>query len=108
MQGLPDGGGPQGEQVAGSAGPFLGLADLLGGGQVAVVALHDVVEDGFGGGLLVGLLPGGAVLPVTTWAVLDSRPRVMPTYRACRDRVSVTSRWAVSTVRPWATWTLPA
>ena len=35
VQGLPDGGGPQGEQVAGSAGPVLGLADLLGGGQVA-------------------------------------------------------------------------
>ena len=36
----------------------LGLADLLGGGQVAVVALHDAGEDGFGGGLLVGLVPG--------------------------------------------------
>ena len=34
VQGLPDGGGPQGEQMAGSAGPVLGLADLLGGGQV--------------------------------------------------------------------------
>ena len=58
VQGLPDGGGPQGEQVAGSAGPVLGLADLLGGGQVAVVALHDAGEDGFGGGLLVGLVAG--------------------------------------------------
>ena len=58
VQGLPDGGGPQGEQVAGSAGPVLGLADLLGGGQVAVVAAHDAGEDGFGGGLLVGLVPG--------------------------------------------------
>ena len=58
MQGLPDGGGPQGEQVAGSAGLVLGLADLLGGGQVAVVAAHDAGEDGFGGGLLVGLVPG--------------------------------------------------
>ena len=30
------------------------------------------------------------------------------TYRACLDSDSVTSRWAVSTVRPWATCTLPA
>ena len=105
---LADGGGPQGEQVAGSAGPVLGLADLLGGGQVAVVAAHDAGEDGFGGGLLVGLVAGGAVLPVMTWAVLAWRPRVMPTYSACRDSESVTRRWAVSTVRPWATWTLPA
>jgi len=30
VQGLLDGGGPQGEQVPGSAGPVLGLADLLG------------------------------------------------------------------------------
>ena len=58
VQGLPDGGGPQVEQVPGSAGPVLGLADLLGGGQVAVVALQDAGEDGFGGGLLVGLVPG--------------------------------------------------
>ena len=58
VQGLPDGGGPQGEQVAGSAGPVLGLADLLGGGQVAVVALQDAGEHGFGGGLLVGLVAG--------------------------------------------------
>ena len=58
VQGLPDGGGPQGEQVAGSAGPVLGLADLLGGGQVAVVAAHDAGEDRFGGGLLVGLVAG--------------------------------------------------
>ena len=58
VQGLPDGGGPQVEQVAGSAGPFLGLADLLGGGQVAGVAVHDAGEHGFGGGLLVGLLAG--------------------------------------------------
>ena len=58
VQGLPDGGGPQGEQVAGPAGPVLGLADLLGGGQVAVVAAHDGGEDGFGGGLLIGLVAG--------------------------------------------------
>ena len=58
VQGLPDGGGPQGEQVAGSARPFLGLADLLGGGQVTGVALQDTGEDGFGGGLLVRLVAG--------------------------------------------------
>ena len=52
------GGGPQVEQVAGPAGPFLGLADLLGGGQVVGVALQDAGEHGFGGGLLVGLVPG--------------------------------------------------
>jgi hypothetical protein len=34
--------------------------------------------------------------------------KIVDTYRDCRDRVSVTRRWAVSTVRPWATWTLPA
>jgi len=108
VQGLLDDGGPQGEQVPGAADPFLGLADLLGGGQVAGVALHRGGEHGFGGGLLEGFCPGGVVLPVTTCAVFDTRPLVMPTYRACRDRVSVTRRWAVSTVRPWATWTLPA
>jgi hypothetical protein len=58
VQGLPDGGGPQGEQVPSAAGPVLDLADLLGGGQVAVVALHHAGEDGFGGGLLAGLVPG--------------------------------------------------
>jgi hypothetical protein len=58
VQSLPDGSAPQGEQVAGSAGLFLGLADLLGGGQVAGVALQDTGEHGFGGGLLVGLVPG--------------------------------------------------
>jgi hypothetical protein len=44
--------------VAGSADPVLGLADLLGGGQVAVVAAHDTGEDGFWGSLLVGLATG--------------------------------------------------
>ena len=58
-QGLLDGGGPQGEQVTGSARPFLSLADLLGGRQVVAVALQDAGEDGFGGGLLVGLVSGG-------------------------------------------------
>ena len=58
VQGLPDGGRPQVEQVAGSSGPFLGLADLLGGGQVLGVAPHDTGEHGFGRGLLIGLVPG--------------------------------------------------
>jgi len=31
VQRLPERGGPQGEQVAGSPGPVLDLADLLGG-----------------------------------------------------------------------------
>jgi len=62
VQGLLDDGGPQGEQVPGAADPFLGLADLLGGGQVAGVALHRGGEHGFGGGLLVGLLPRGCGL----------------------------------------------
>jgi hypothetical protein len=39
VQRLFDSGGPQGEQMAGSAGPVLGLADLLGGRQVRVVAV---------------------------------------------------------------------
>ena len=34
----PDGGGPQGEQVTGAAGPFLRLADLLGGRQVVLAS----------------------------------------------------------------------
>ena len=58
VDGGPDGGGPQVEQVPGSAGPFLGLPDGLGGRQLAGVAFHDVLEHGFGGGLLVGLLAG--------------------------------------------------
>jgi hypothetical protein len=58
VQGLPGGRGPQVEEVAGSPGPFLGLPDLLGGGQVFRLALHDAGEHGFGGGLLVGLPPG--------------------------------------------------
>jgi hypothetical protein len=61
-------------------GPVLGLADLLTSGQVAVVALDDPGEDGFGGGLLGWLLAGRGVGPVTTWAGLDARPRVRPTY----------------------------
>jgi hypothetical protein len=66
VEGLADGGGPQGEQVAGAAGPVLGLADLFGGGQIGVVALDNADEDGFGGGLLAGFVAGGAVWPVTT------------------------------------------
>ena len=58
VHGGPDGGGPEVEQVPGSAGPFLGLPDGLGGRQLAGVAFHDVLEHGFGGGLLVGLLAG--------------------------------------------------
>jgi len=58
VQRLPDGGGPQCEQVPGAAGPVLSLTDLLGGGQVSVVAAHDTGEDGFGGDLLVGLVSG--------------------------------------------------
>jgi hypothetical protein len=44
--------------VSGSSGPVLGLANLLDGGQVAIVAAHDASQDRFGGGLLVGLVPG--------------------------------------------------
>ena len=58
VQGLPGGGGPQVEQVAGSSGQFLGVPDLPGGGQVVRVALQDAGEDGFGGGLPVGLVSG--------------------------------------------------
>ena len=58
VDGGPDGGGPEAEEVPGSAGPFLGLPDGFGGGQLAGVALHDAGEHGFGGGLLVGLLAG--------------------------------------------------
>jgi hypothetical protein len=50
MQGLPNGGGPKGEQMAGSSVPVLVLADLLGGGQVAIVALQDTGQDRFGDG----------------------------------------------------------
>jgi hypothetical protein len=62
VQGLLHGSGPQGEQVPGSAGLLLGLADLLGGGQVAGVALHRGGEHRFGGGLLVGRMSGGCGL----------------------------------------------
>ena len=58
VHGGPDGGGPEVEQVPGSAGPFLGLPDGLGGRQFPGVAFHDVLQHGFGGGLLVGLLAG--------------------------------------------------
>ena len=52
VQRLPDRGGPQGEQVTGSAGPVLGVADLLGGGQVRVVPVQDGLDHRFRGGLL--------------------------------------------------------
>ena len=48
--------------MPGSAGPVLGLPDGLGGRQVLGVAFDDVLEHGFGGGLLVGLVPGGGGL----------------------------------------------
>jgi hypothetical protein len=44
--------------VTGSSGPVLSLADLPGGREVVGVALQDIGEHGFGGGLLVWLLPG--------------------------------------------------
>ena len=44
--------------MAGSAGPVLGLADLLGGGQVRVVAAHDRLDHRFGGGLRIRRMPG--------------------------------------------------
>ena len=63
VDGGADGGGPQVEEVPGSAGPFLGLPDGLGGRQLAGVAVHDVLEDGFGGGLLVGLFTWRRCVP---------------------------------------------
>ncbi len=106
--GLRGGYGPQGEQVTGSAGPVLGVADLLRGGQVRVVPVQDGLDHRFGGGLLVGRVAGWRGVPVTMCAVLESRPLVSPTYRDRRESVPVTSRWAVSTVRPCPTWVLPA
>jgi hypothetical protein len=44
--------------VASSPGPFLGLANLLGGRQLFRITLHDTGEHRFGGGLLVGLVSG--------------------------------------------------
>ena len=49
-------------EMTGSAGPFLGLADLLGGRQIVGLAVHDLGEYGFGGGLLVRLTAGGGGL----------------------------------------------
>jgi hypothetical protein len=57
-QGLPDRGGPQGEQVTGSPGRVLGVADLLGGGQVRIVPLQDGLDHRFRGGMLVGRMAG--------------------------------------------------
>ena len=62
VEGLPDGGGPQGEQVTGSPGPLLGVADLPGSRPVVSFALQDACEHGFGGGLLVRFVPGRGAL----------------------------------------------
>ena len=108
MQGLLDRGGPQVEQVLRSAGLVLGLADLLGGGQVAVVALHHAGEHGFRGGLLVGLAPGGCggagdyVRGVGLAAAGHADVQGLPGQRIGDEKGTV------STVRPWATCTLPA
>ena len=56
VQGCPGGGGPEGEQVAGPAAPFLSVADLLGGGDVVGLALQDAGEHGFRGCLLAGVV----------------------------------------------------
>jgi hypothetical protein len=58
VEGPPNGSGPQGEQVTGSPGPVPGAADLTGGRQVVPVALQDICQHGFGGGLLVRFVPG--------------------------------------------------
>ncbi len=107
VQGLPGGHGPQVEQVAGPAGPFLGVPDLLGGGQVFRLALHDAGEHGFRGGLPVRLLPGrrglagdyvrGVRFPAPGHADVQG----LPGQGAGDEEVRGV------TVRPWATWTLP-
>ena len=58
VHGLPDRGRPQVQQVAGSPGLVLGLADLLGGGQVLGIALQDAGQHGLRCCLLVGLVAG--------------------------------------------------
>ena len=63
VQRAPDRGGPQGEQVAGAPGPVLGVADLLGGRQVRVVAVQDGLDHRFGRGLLVGRMAGWRGVP---------------------------------------------
>ena len=63
VQRRPDRGRPQGEQVAGSAGPVLGVADLLGGRQVRIVAAHDGLDHRFGGRLLIGRMAGWRGVP---------------------------------------------
>ena len=45
--------------MPGARGPFLGLADLLGGGQLFGVPFQRGGEDRLGGGLLEGLCPVG-------------------------------------------------
>ena len=51
----------------------------------------------------MGSWPRAGVGPVTTCAVLASRPRVMATYCDSRESEASTRTCAVSTVRPWAT-----
>jgi hypothetical protein len=106
-QGLPGGGGPQVERVAGSGDPVLGVAELPSDGQVTGLAVQDAGEDGFGRGLLVRLVPGRGGRAGDHVRGVGFPARVMATYRARQNKDTVTSRWAVSTVRPWATWTLP-
>ena len=43
--------------MPGSAGPVLGLPDGLGGRKLLGVAFDDILDSGFGGGLLVWLVP---------------------------------------------------
>ena len=52
--------------------------------------------------------PGCGLGPVTTCAVLADRPRDMATYRDSRVSDGDANTCAVSTVRPCATYTLPA
>jgi hypothetical protein len=45
---------------------------------------------------------------VVMWAVLASRPRLIPTYSAFTPVRGVTTVWVVSTVAPWAALTVEA
>jgi len=96
VEGLPHGSGPQGEQVAGSASPVLSPADLLGGGQVAVVAAQDAGKNGFGGGLLVGLAPGwrgGAGDDVGGVGLPGTMRRIDGFTRGCVPNCVMRRRW---------------
>ena len=81
VQGLPFGGGPQGEQVAGSARPFLGLADLLDGGRIAIVASWASSRN----------MPPVSTAP--SWAV---SPVAMTRAPACRAASWIMARSAVT------------